>query len=63
MSGVIALAAALKYSSITDLKYVCPSSTSPALLAGNDICKDGKMEGLYALIEAVKQMPQLSSLT
>ena len=26
MSGVIALAAALKDSKITDLKYVCPSS-------------------------------------
>ena len=31
MSGVIALAAALKVSKITHLKYVCPSSASHAL--------------------------------
>ena len=31
MSGVIALAAALKDSKITHLKYVCPSSASHAL--------------------------------
>ena len=31
-------------------------------LAGNNICQRGNMEGLNALIEALKQMPQLTSL-
>ena len=31
-------------------------------VAGNDICSNGNMEGLYALIAAIKEMPSLCSL-
>ena len=31
-------------------------------VAGNVICYDGNMEGLNALIAAIKEMPNLSSL-
>ena len=39
--------------------HICSALHS---LAGNRICWDGKMEGLNALIDAMKQMPQLTSL-
>ena len=38
--------------------HICSALHS---LAGNDICYGG-MEGLNALIDAMKQMPQLTSL-
>mgnify|MGYP007060120129 CR=1 FL=1 len=42
------------------------SCSPPALfyhsLAGNRICYDGNVEGLKALVAAIKQMPNLSSL-
>ena len=31
-------------------------------VAGNNICYDGNMEGLNALIAAIKEMPNLCSL-
>ena len=31
-------------------------------LADNNICYEGNMEGLYALIAAIKEMPNLCSL-
>ena len=31
-------------------------------VAGNDICSNGNMEGLYALIAAIKEMLSLCSL-
>jgi len=51
MSGVKALAAALKDSQIVNLN-----------LAENFICYGGEMEGLNALIAAIKEMPNLSTL-
>eukprot|EP00966_Prymnesium_polylepis_P148897 3440148-Prymnesium_polylepis.1 len=39
--------------------HICSALHS---LAGNGICNDGKMEGLNALLDAIKQMPQLTCL-
>ena len=38
------------------------TSTSVHSIAGNDICEDGNMEGLKAIIAAIEKMPNLTSL-
>jgi hypothetical protein len=42
--------------------FIHSSSSSVHSVAGNDICYNGNMEGLKALIAAIEKMPNLTSL-
>ena len=53
---------AVQYSRLSHNCLAFHISSALHSLAGNLICYQGKMEGLNALIDALKQMPQLTSL-